>query len=261
MASPVLIFPMHRIRRPAAPRLDAQGRPPFAPPGVLRAVLFDLDGTLVDSAPDVTLALNRTLAEPALGSLPKSTVRNLIGRGALDLVQRAIALAEPTAAPRYLEPQVLAERYRELALELEQSLDSRSLPYAGASAVLQLCVERGLRVAVVTNKSTRIACSLLERFHLLPWVEQVVGWESCARHKPDPEPLLHACRLLGVLESEVVMVGDSLNDVTAARAANIPVLCVPYGYNEGQDPRLLDCDALLEDLPALAQALWPAALR
>ena len=88
----------------------------------------------------------------------------------------------------------------------------------------------------------------------MQWVGVVVGGDTCERRKPDPQPLLFACQALGLSPSQVLMVGDSINDVTAARAAGIPVVCVPYGYNEGRDPRSLACDAMIEtlaDLPGL----------
>ena len=87
-----------------------------------------------------------------------------------------------------------------------------------------------------------------------PWIDLIVGGDTCERRKPDPQPLLFACGSLGFAAAEALMVGDSINDVGAARAAGIPVVCVPYGYNEGRDPRTLDCDAMVEtlaELPAL----------
>src|SRR5208283_2001181 len=102
----------------------------------------------------------------------------------------------------------------------------------------------------------RFANGLLNRLGLRGWVNVVIGGDTCERRKPDPQPLLYACESLGVAPAQSLMVGDSQNDVKAARAAQIPIICVPYGYNEGQDPRLLECDAMIEtlaDLPALLQ--------
>jgi phosphoglycolate phosphatase len=115
----------------------------------------------------------------------------------------------------------------------------------------------GLRTAVVTNKQERFASGLLQRLGLLEWVDLVVGGDSCERRKPDPQPLLFACERLNAPPARALMVGDSINDVTAARAANIAVVCVPYGYNEGNDPRELACDALIEDLSHLPPLILP----
>jgi phosphoglycolate phosphatase len=114
--------------------------------------------------------------------------------------------------------------------------------------------EAGLRIAVVSNKHERFATGLLKALVLSDWVDYVVGGDSCPRRKPDPAPLLFACQRLGRAPARTIMVGDSINDVQAARGAGIPVICVPYGYNEGEDPRLLPCDAFVEslaDLPGL----------
>jgi phosphoglycolate phosphatase len=90
---------------------------------------------------------------------------------------------------------------------------------------------------------------------LADWVDVVVGGDTCVRRKPDPQPLLFACESLHVAPSESLMVGDSVNDVQAARAAAIPVICVSYGYNEGRDPRTLECDLLLDSLAELPPLL------
>jgi phosphoglycolate phosphatase len=110
---------------------------------------------------------------------------------------------------------------------------------------------------VVTNKQERFARGLLELLELIGWVDLVVGGDSCERRKPDPQPLLFACERLGVSPARTLMVGDSINDVKAARGANIAVVCVPYGYNEGRDPRELPCDALVDTLADLPGLLWP----
>ncbi len=119
----------------------------------------------------------------------------------------------------------------------------------------------GLRLAVVTNKQKHFAVDLLSRLGLSDWIDVVVGGDSCERRKPDPQPLQFACAALRVEPPDALMVGDSVNDVLAARAARLPVVCVPYGYNEGGDPRQLPCDAFIEsvaDLPALLLGEAPA---
>jgi phosphoglycolate phosphatase len=115
----------------------------------------------------------------------------------------------------------------------------------------------GLSLAVVTNKPTKAAVGLLTRLGLARWIDVVVGGDSGRPHKPHPQPLLSACEELEVRPAQALMVGDSLIDVLAARAAGLAVVCVPYGYNEGADPRALPCDAFVEtiaELPALLRA-------
>ena len=218
----------------------------------LDAVLFDLDGTLLDTAADITLALNRTLAEYGWRPETESVVRRMIGQGSPMLIQRA-AEAQGRAIDAQLRS-AMVERFFHHYGELQQREEYSAEPYPGVRETLRHLHGSGLRTAVVTNKQHRFAAGLLRRLDLAAWVDLVVGGDTCERRKPDPQPLLYACEALHVPTARALMVGDSINDVQAARAAGIPVLCVPYGYNEGQDPRTLPCDALIEtlaDLPAL----------
>jgi phosphoglycolate phosphatase len=220
----------------------------------LAAVLFDLDGTLLDTVADIALALNRTLLEHGCAALPERDVRGMIGRGAPILIERALAAQERNVAAA--TQSALVERFFTHYGALEDLNEDRAQPFAGAAEGLRALHEAGLRIAVVTNKQQRFADALLRRLDLARSVDVVIGGDSCARRKPDPEPLLFACGSLGVPPRLALMVGDSINDVQAARAAGIPVVCVSYGYNEGRDPRTLDCDALLDtldELPALLQ--------
>ena len=116
----------------------------------------------------------------------------------------------------------------------------------------------GLKLAVVTNKKHDFAVDLLARSGLSAWIEVVVGGDACARAKPDPQPLHFACNAVQVDPAQALMVGDSLTDVLAARAAGMPVVCVPYGYNEGRDPHTLPCDAFIDTLAELPGLIFSA---
>jgi len=218
----------------------------------LRAVLFDLDGTLLDTADDISLALNRAIAEFGWAPVAASDTRTLIGRGGPTLVQRA---AELQGRPLDTTTQAaIVERFFHHYGALQQSEDSSARPFAGAIEGLRAVHEAGLRTAIVTNKQQRFAIALARRLGFAAWVDLFVGGDTCTRRKPDPMPLLFACESLQVAPAAALMVGDSINDVMAARGASIPVVCVPYGYNEGMDPRTLPCDRLIDsiaDLPAL----------
>jgi phosphoglycolate phosphatase len=218
----------------------------------LDAVLFDLDGTLLDTAADIALALNRALAEAGWAPLDAEDVRTMIGRGAPMLVQRA-ADAQHRVHDAQMQAAIV-DRFFHHYGALQELDECTAQPFAGAAEGLRRVHEAGLRTAIVTNKQQRFAASLAKRLGLSGWVDTIVGGDSCTRRKPDPMPLLFACESLGVPPAHALMVGDSINDVKAARAAGIPVICVPYGYNEGEDPRALPCDAIVEslaDLPAL----------
>jgi phosphoglycolate phosphatase len=219
----------------------------------LSAVLFDLDGTLLDTAADIALALNRAMIEHGCRALAEDEVRRMIGRGSPILIERALASQGCTMDAAVQA--ALLERFFHYYGELEASNEDRAQPYTGVVESLQAVHEAGLRTAVVTNKHHRFAASLLERLGLAQWVDFVVGGDTCARRKPDPQPLLFACESLRAPASETLMVGDSVNDVLAARAAGIAVVCVSYGYNEGRAAQTLDCDLLLDSLTELPPLL------
>jgi phosphoglycolate phosphatase len=221
----------------------------------LEAVLFDLDGTLLDTAADIALALNRTLAEFGWSHAAQDDVRRMIGRGSPILIQRTAAAQGRTVDDA--SQAAMVERFFHHYGALQDTNEFVALPYPGARESLHRLHDAGLRVGVVTNKQQRFARGLLERLDLIGWVDIVVGGDSCERRKPDPQPLLFACEGLGVTPARTLMVGDSINDVKAARGANIPVICVPYGYNEGQDPRELPCDLLIDTLADLPDLLMP----
>jgi phosphoglycolate phosphatase len=225
-----------------------QGRP-------LAGVLFDLDGTLLDTAADIARALNRVFGEHGLAPVPVAEVARMIGRGSPMLIERATVARGLTFSDA--EKAAMLERFFHHYGALEEADESDAGPYAGVGETLRLLHEARLRIAVVTNKHYRFASALLERLNLMQWIDVLVGGDTCERRKPDPQPLLFACQSLGVSPSAVLMVGDSINDVTAARAAGIPVVCVPYGYNEGRDPRTLACDAMIETLADLPGLFWP----
>jgi len=219
-------------------------------------VLFDLDGTLLDTAADITLAINRAVAEYGWTAMAESDVRRMIGRGGLVLVERA-AQAQQRTLDESTKASIL-ERFFHHYGELEERDDSTAQPYPGVMAALQRLHEAGLRTAVITNKQQRFAVALLERLGLSQWFDLTVGGDSCERRKPDPQPLLFACQSLRLPAAQALMVGDSINDVQAARAAGIAIICVTYGYNEGQDPRSLPCDAWIDSMGELPALLLPA---
>jgi phosphoglycolate phosphatase len=221
----------------------------------LGGVLFDLDGTLLDTASDIARALNYTLAEYSLASLPVSDVSRMVGRGSAILIDRAAAAHGRVLTDAHRAEMV--ERFFDHYGALDKCNESDAKAYPGASEALRTLHEAGMRIAVVTNKQRRFADQLLQRLHLMQWVDVVVGGDTCERRKPDPQPLQFACQSLGIVPSEALMVGDSINDVTAARGAHMAVICVPYGYNEGQDPCTLACDAMIDNLAELPDLLWP----
>jgi len=234
--------------------VTGQSLPPWRP-ARLEALLFDLDGTLLDTLPDIALALNRSLAESGFGDVSTLQARSWIGRGGAVLIERAFAALGVRASE--CDRQRVLERYFAHYAALQAAGESAALPFAGVEAALPALRAQGLKLAVVTNKQHALAVGALAHARLAESFELVVGGDSCAFRKPDPEPLRYACRELAVATSNCVMVGDSINDVLAARAAGMPVVCVPYGYNEGQPAEALPCDALIAGLDALPGLLGP----
>jgi len=213
------------------------------------AVLFDLDGTLLDTVGDVALALRRALADLGRPAPPLEAVRLMIGRGAPMLVERADA-ALKLGLDVATKADLLARFFHHYG-RLQETDECAAQPFPGARECLERLHAAGVPLAIVTNKQHAFAQGLMNRLDLARHVQVIVGGDSCARRKPDPQPLQWAAAQLGVNDSRTLMVGDSVNDVAAAHAAGMPVVCVPYGYNEGQDPRQLPCDALVDTLAEL----------
>ena len=217
-----------------------------------QVALFDLDGTLLDTARDIASALNRTVAEYDKAAFSDEEVRRMIGRGSPVLIERAATARSMTLDEDMREH--MLERFFHHYEEVEHTGPSSTRAYPGAQEVLMRLRARGVVMAVVTNKQQRFAVVLLERLGLAGLLDLIVGGDTCERRKPDPQPLLFACSALQVRPADAVMVGDSVNDAEAARAAGMPMVCMTYGYNEGRDPRELNCAAFLDslsELPAL----------
>ncbi len=228
--------------------------------GSVRAVLFDLDGTLLDTVADITVALNRALAGQNLPALARSEVRGLIGRGAPALIERALECFG--AAGKAADATLLLDRFQHHYERIHEHGEIRTRAYRGVAWGLAELHAQGFMLAVVTNKPRSIAVDLLTRMSLAQWIAVVVGGDGGLPRKPNPQPLLAACEELGVPADQALMVGDSQTDVLAARAAGVAaVVCVPYGYNEGADPRALPCDGFIETLDDLPAMLVPRAGR
>jgi phosphoglycolate phosphatase len=219
-------------------------------------VLFDLDGTLLDTVDAITVALNQALAERSLAPLPVSEVRSMIGRGGPILIERALARVGVALEPS--DQRALLERYFMFYENIESGAAHSARVFPGAADCLRQLHDLGLQLAVVTNKQQHLARGLLQRLGLSGWIQVLIGGDSCERRKPDPQPLQVACEAMRVQPAHALMVGDSINDVLAARAAGVPVVCVPYGYNEGNDPRELPCDAFVDTLTQLPPLLTRA---
>ena len=216
---------------------------------MIRAVLIDLDGTLVDTAGDLAEAANRMLA--ALGRPPCTVaqVQTFVGKGIARLVERCLA----GSLEARVDPRLLGRALELFGTAYEASSGEHSRVYPGVREGLAALEAQGLALACVTNKAARFTGPLLERMGLAAHFRTVVCGDMVARGKPDPACYRLACERLDVAAGEALVVGDSENDALAARAAGLRVVCVPYGYNEGRPVQSLECDAIVADLAALAE--------
>ena len=214
----------------------------------LRSVTIDLDGTLLDTIPDLAAAANAMLRELGRAELPEATVGTFVGRGIPNLVGRCLPGVE---GEELLTAQTVFKKH--YALENGK----RSRPYPGVLEGLAAFREAGLRMAVITNKAGAFTEPLLAATGLASWFEFAIAGDTLPEKKPHPLPVLHACERLGSRPEENLHIGDSKHDAHAARAAGCPVYLVPYGYNEGDDVREIACDAIVSSLLEAAKRCLP----
>ena len=221
----------------------------------IRLVAFDLDGTLLDSLPDIAHAAHRTLEELGLPSLSDEEVRGWVGDGVMRLLKRVLT-GEQQAEP---DPKLL-ERARaafQRAYSAHLCVDSHLYP--GARELLQALQGR-CRLACVTNKSAVFTDPLLKLLKLDGYFDMVVSGDTVPALKPDPRPLLLASGRFGLAPRDCCMVGDSKNDISAAQAAGFRAVAVSYGYRQGQDLLVLGAEVQFDSLPPLLPWLQAAGL-
>ncbi|MBN1379209.1 MAG: phosphoglycolate phosphatase [Gammaproteobacteria bacterium] len=223
------------------------GRNPF------KLIAFDLDGTLVDSAPDIAQAVNGMLAE--LGLPPRSVeqVRHYLGNGVDWLAKRALTgqlWHEP-------EPKLFQEALSKLLIHYAQNNGQRTVIYPGVIEALEYARGRGIALACITNKKGEFTQPLLEFLDLRHYFDLVISGDDFVERKPDPAPLLYAMQQLGALPEETLMVGDSVTDVKTGRAAGAAVAAVTYGYNHGDNIADAKPDWVIDSLAEIRTILQP----
>ena len=226
---------------------------PRAPPSTFEvsAIAFDLDGTLLDTVHELAAAVNALLDELGYPAMSTDVVATMIGKGMANLVRRALARA--TGAP----PEAVDEARVQDALDRYQAhyasrLGRETRLFPGMTAGLAQLRELGFPLAVITNKATRFVRPHLVAAGIEGYFSVVIGGDDLPLKKPDPTPLRHAAGLFGIAPERLLMVGDSGNDVDAARGAGCPVLVVSYGYREGKPVQALDADGIVESVSDLA---------
>lgn len=211
----------------------------------ISAILIDLDGTLLHTAPELAESANRMLRDMGRPPVSQQLLMSYIGNGISWLVKRALTgdmHAEPETALYDKALPIFEKHYTELLLQ--------SKLFGGVLDGLNAMRAAGYRLGCITNKVARYTEPLLKGIGLADYFEIVLSGDTLPEKKPHPMPLLHAAKFFGVPTEQVLLIGDSLNDAVAARAAGCPVFCVPYGYNHGEPVDGLDLDAVIADLPA-----------
>jgi len=214
------------------------------------SVTFDLDGTLLDTIADLTEACRLMLEEIGVPPRTPAEVHGFVGKGMAVLVERCLT---HDRAPDTDQLELGIASFRRHYAEVN---GRQTRIYPGVIEGLQAWRSSGLKMGVVTNKPAIFTEVLLDRMGLADYFDVVVSGDTTAFKKPHPEPIRYACEWMGVAPEDNLHIGDSKNDIAAARAAGSAIFCVPYGYNEGEPVDSAECDALVSDLlAAYEQAL------
>lgn len=212
-------------------------------------LVFDLDGTLVDTAPDLTAAMNHVLREAGRPPVPGADVRNMVGRGAMKLIERGFAATGAPAAPEAMQGYFDA-----FIAYYAANVANRSEPFPHVRETLAGLQHEGFRLGVCTNKPEGLALSLLEALDMRRFFGPVLGADTLTVRKPDPEHLRETVRRAGGDPACAVMIGDSEVDAETAKAAGVPLVIFGFGYTQF-DPETFGADALLHDYRELKPAL------
>ncbi len=214
-------------------------------------ILIDVDGTLVDSVPDLAFCVDAMMQQLAMPPHGEAEVRNWVGNGVERLVRRALVgqlEGEPDEA--------LFQRAYPLFLDLyAENTSQRSVLYPGVMEGLDYMKSAGYRLGCVTNKAARFTLPLLKDLGVHDFFEIIISGDTLARKKPDPLPLLHAAEFFAVEPAQSLMIGDSVSDVKAARAAGFHIVCMSYGYNHGVDIRDAQPDAVIDTMTEIRPLL------
>ena len=223
----------------------------------VQMVLIDVDGTLVDSVPDLAYCVDEMMQQLDMPVRGEANVRNWVGNGVERLVRRALTDSldgEPDDA--------LFEKAYPIFLDLyADNTSKRSILYPGVTEGIAFLKSAGYKLGCVTNKAAQFTEPLLKDLGIYDNFSIVISGDTLPQKKPDPAPLLHAAEFFGVAPEEAMMLGDSVSDVKAARAAGFQIICMSYGYNHGEDIHTANPDAVIDSMAELPELLGPATER
>jgi phosphoglycolate phosphatase len=212
-----------------------------------KLVLFDLDGTLIDTAPDICSAVNNGLKAASISPISELTARAYIGEGSAKLMHRAITKEIDGVAPENYFTKV----YTGFCTHYSENLFVDSVIYSGALESLDELKSAGFKLGCITNKPYEYALPLLEKAGLAHLFDILLGGNSLKEKKPNPLPIIHAIEQTNSDRNKTVMVGDSITDLRAAKNADVYSICVSYGYHGGIDLKMHDPSIMIDNLDFL----------
>jgi len=217
-----------------------------------QVILFDLDGTLIDSAPDLALAINHMLTTLGRDTFSDDLIRSWVGNGAQVIVKRG--LSGSADVDENIDPELFAKALDIFLRFYAQNLCVNTVTYPHVRSTLKILKAQGYRLVIVTNKPIDFVEPILAGLQLDGLFELCLGGDSLPERKPSPLPLLHVCESLSVTVEQCVMVGDSKNDILAANAAQMQSVGLTYGYNYGEDIAVHQPDVVFSDFADLIAA-------
>ncbi|MDQ7074011.1 MAG: phosphoglycolate phosphatase [Gammaproteobacteria bacterium] len=216
-----------------------------------KMLLIDVDGTLVDSVPDLAYCIDQMMIALDLPIRGEAAVRQWVGNGVERLVKRGLLNqldGEPEATLYAKALPIFMDLYAD-------NTSKRSCLYPGVVEGLAYMQKAGYQIGCVTNKAAQFTLPLLKDLGIFDYFEIIVSGDTLAKKKPDPLPLLHAAEKMGVAPTDAMMLGDSKSDVKAARAAGFQIICMSYGYNHGEDIRNYNPDAVVDSMQEIEALL------
>ncbi|WP_269519668.1 phosphoglycolate phosphatase [Alteromonas sp. BMJM2] len=219
--------------------------------------IFDLDGTLVDSVPDLASALNNALNDVGMATFGESTIRNWVGNGAKVLVERGLSgnTDANTQQSKSISNELIDHTFQRFLYHYDLNVCRASTLYPHVYDTLSSLSRKGYTLALVTNKPKKFIAPIVEAFKVESFFSLFIGGDSLKEKKPSPLPLNHVCKTLNVKANECVMVGDSKNDILAAHAASIRSVGLTYGYNYGEDIRAHNPNWVFDDFSGIASII------
>ncbi|MDM8558137.1 phosphoglycolate phosphatase [Candidatus Parabeggiatoa sp. HSG14] len=217
----------------------------------VQLVLIDLDGTLVDSVPDLAYAIDGMMSQLDLPQRGEEKVRQWIGNGVERLVKRAL-VDQMSGEP---EEALFKTAFHLFEICYKECNGQYSRLFSGVRQGIDWLKSQNLPLACITNKAEQFTIPLLKALNLFNDFQLVISGDTLPKQKPDPMPLLHVANHFGIAPAQSLMIGDSTNDIQAARAAGFPILCVTYGYNHGHDIRTAGADVVIDSLAELPNSI------